>query len=79
LRAYNIYSYYTLFAYEGDNSSLDTYEQSVIDLLDEIGVVYSIDLTEDKGAVEIWIKPDEEESALAFYLFPYDAGVVYYG
>ena len=73
------YSYYTLFAYEGDNPSLDTYEQSVIDLLDEIGVVYSIDLTEDKCAVEIWIKPDEEESALAFYLFPYDAGVVYYG
>lgn len=73
------YNYYTLFAYEGDNPSLDTYEESVIDLLNEIGAVYSIDLTEDKSAIECWVKPNEDLGVLAFYLFPYDAGVVYYG
>ena len=36
------------------------------------------EINED-DVIEIWIKPVGEESPLAFYLFPYENGVVYYG
>ena len=72
------YNYYTIF--ENDTMmSMPTFCAAVSEIISHIGEVYSIELTEDKCAVEIWIKPDGEESALAFYLFAYDAGVVYYG
>ncbi len=72
------YNYYTMF--ECDTMlSMPSFEAAVCEIISNIGEVYSIELTEDKSAIEIWIKPNDEESALAFYLFPYDAGVVYYG
>ena len=40
---------------------------------------YSIENDSTGGALEIWIKPEGEETPLVFYLFPYDQGVVYYG
>jgi hypothetical protein len=43
-----------------------------------LGTVYSIE-NKDDHAIEIWIKPVEEETPYAFYLFPYENGVVYYG
>ena len=72
------YNYYTIF--ECDSMlNMPTFGAAVCEIISNIGEVYSIDLTEDESPIEIWIKPKEEENAMAFYLFPYDAGVVYYG
>ena len=50
---------------------------AVLTIAFELGDVYSVEETGD-GAIEIWIKPTGEEEPYAFYLFSYDAGVVYY-
>jgi hypothetical protein len=71
------YNYYTIFSYSL-MPSFQTFGEAVCTIISELGSVYSIEQLED-GAIEIWIKPNGEESPYAFYLFPYDAGVVYYG
>ena len=71
------FNYYTIFNYDGMLTFPD-FAGAVCSIITELGDVYSIELLED-GAMEIWIKPTGEESPYAFYLFPYDAGVVYYG
>ena len=72
------YNYYTIF--ESDTMlNMPTFGAAVCEIISNIGDVFSIDATDDGAAVEIWIKPDEQEDAFVFYLFPYDAGVVYYG
>ena len=71
------YNYYTIFEWS-EFPPLEKFEDAVIEIINELGTVYSIEQLED-GAIEIWIKPIEEESVMAFYLFPYDPGVVYYG
>ena len=70
------YNYYTIFAF--DDIITIEFTATVYDIIVGLGAVYSIENTED-GAIEIWIKPEGEEKPYAFYLFPYDAGVVYYG
>ena len=70
------YNYYTIFA--PDDIVILDFIASVYDIIVNLGTIYSIENTED-GAIEIWIKPEGEEMPYAFYLFPYDAGVVYYG
>jgi hypothetical protein len=70
------YNYYTIFA--PDDIITIEFTATVYDIIVNIGTIYSIENTED-GAIEIWIKPEGEEMPYAFYLFPYDAGVVYYG
>lgn len=72
------YNYYTIFECD-PMMSLPTFGAAVCEIISNLGDVYDIDWAADHGAIEIWIKPDGEESALAFYLFAYDAGVVYYG
>ena len=69
-------NYYTIFA-PNDIITIE-FTATVYDIIVGLGAVYSIENTED-GAIEIWIKPEGEEMPYAFYLFPYDAGVVYYG
>ena len=71
------FNYYTIFSYDSMLTFPD-FAGAVCTIITELGDVYSIELLED-GAMEIWIKPTGEESPYAFYLFPYDAGVVYYG
>ena len=71
------FNYYTIFNYDSMLSFPD-FPSAICTIITELGEVYSIELLED-GAMEIWIKPTGEESPYAFYLFPYDAGVVYYG
>ena len=70
------YNYYTIF--EADDNPIVTLKVAVCDILEELGNIYSI---EDKGdgAIELWIKPFNEEEPFVFYFFPYDKGVVYYG
>lgn len=71
------YNYYTVF--ESDPMlSIPDFASAVATLIYELGKVYSIELLND-GAVEIWIKPFEEDLPMVFYLFPYDRGVIYYG
>lgn len=74
------YSYYTIFKYN-IASEFKSFSEAVITIITELGDVYSIE-TQIDGVVEIWIKPSNDENVetpIAFYLFPYDAGVVYYG
>ena len=72
------YNYYTIF--ECDTMlNMPSFGVAVCDIITDIGEVFSIDATEDKNAIEIWIKPNEENNPFVFYLFPYDSGVVYYG
>jgi hypothetical protein len=72
------YNYYTIF--EADiHMSIPTFGAAVCEIVSSLGDVMSIEFTEDKMAVEIWIRAEEEEDCFAFYLFPYDKGVVYYG
>lgn len=71
------FNYYTIFNYNSMPNTPD-FSSIVCTVITELGEVYSIELLED-GAMEIWIKPTGEENPYAFYLFPYDAGVVYYG
>ena len=70
------YNYYTIFA-PNDIITIE-FTATVYDIIVNLGAIYSIENTED-GVIEIWIKPEGEEMPYAFYLFPYDAGVVYYG
>ena len=71
------FNYYTIFNYNSMPNTPD-FSSMICTVITELGEVYSIELLED-GAMEIWIRPTGEESPYAFYLFPYDAGVVYYG
>lgn len=71
------FNYYTIFSYDSMLMFPD-FAGAVCTIITELGEVYSIELNED-GAMEIWIKPTGEESPYAFYLFPYDSGVVCYG
>jgi hypothetical protein len=71
------FNYYTVFNYDS-MLTFPNFAGAICTIITELGDVYSIELLED-GAMEIWIKPLGEESPYAFYLFPYDAGVVYYG
>lgn len=73
------FNYYTIFTYS-PGGLFEPFAKTVKDIITDLGgPVYSIELTEDKMAIEIWIKPVGEEEPLAFYLFAYDAGVVEYG
>ena len=71
------FNYYTIFDLNVA-SPVPSFKDAVCEIITKLGDVYSLELLED-GAIEIWIKPVGEENPYAFYLFPYDAGVVYYG
>ena len=72
------YGYYTIFE-EDPMLGMPNFSAAVCEIIANIGDVKSIEFTETKDAIEIWIVPEEQEEAFVFYLFPYDAGVVYYG
>ena len=72
--------YFTVFA-KHERWELETLCLAVAECLANIGQVYSIELTANKDAIEIWVRmyPEvaEEESILTcMYLFPYDNGIV---
>lgn len=71
------FNYYTVFNFSVI-SNFSTFSEALITIITELGEVYSIDSAEG-NALEIWIKPTGEETPYAFYLFPYDRGIVYYG
>lgn len=71
----NEYNYYTIFEEERIVMN-KPFSDTVIEIITELGEVYSIETTESNDAIEIWIKIAEEETPMVFYLFPYDTGVV---
>ena len=74
----NEYKYYTIF--ESDRmTNIPDFGSAVCEIISNLGKVMSVEFTAEQDAIEIWIIPEGEEVPLAFYLFPYDAGVVYYG
>lgn len=71
-------NYFTLF--EEDPSTVqERFATLVLECIHDIGIIHDMMITEDNGAIEIWVKPFYEEAdMLVMYLFAYDAGVVYY-
>lgn len=68
-------SYFTLFQKRNKKSSeFDSLFSAVKECLLNLGEVYAFDITEDKSAIEIWVKTEEIMTCL--YLFNYDKGVV---
>lgn len=66
--------YYTIFSC-GYGDMVDTFHSSVIDCLNAIGPIKSIEKNND-GVIEIWCFSIVDEELHVFYLFPYDEGVV---
>lgn len=66
-------SYFTVF--HVNSIVKETLGSAVIDCLESVGDIYSIEYTEDKSAIEIWVGQDDDE-VTCMYLFPYDSGIV---
>lgn len=75
-------NYFTLFV-KDKNWELESLGLGVMECLNNIGTIYSIEYTKEKDAIEIWIetKPTEENEGIltCMYLFPYDSGIVKIG
>ena len=71
-------SYFTLF--QKDIMHINSFAQEVVDCLKDVGEIIDIDFTENKDAIECWVKSyDNNNEATCLYLFPYDSGIVKYG
>lgn len=55
-------------------------EECVNILIDECcknrGTILSIELTENRDAIEIWIKNKEDNEPYCYYFFPYDEAII---
>jgi hypothetical protein len=65
---------YTIFRLKEENSINDLVNCLVDECLLNRGLVKGIDITEDQGAIEIWLSIEEE--AFVYYFFPYDSAIV---
>ena len=78
----NDMKYYTILkpttAWAMSPITQDSFGITVIDCLNYVGEIKSIDFVHDNTAIEIWIehKNDKEGGIYCMYLFPYDEGVV---
>lgn len=68
-------NYFTVFA-KHEKWELETLALGVTECLANIGSVYSIELTAEKDAIEIWVKDIHQDLLTCMYLFPYDGGIV---
>lgn len=68
-------SYFTLFMVNNGEEDTDL-ARSVLDCLEHLGPVYSIEYTKDRDAIEIWVCQKINNEMTCLYLFPYDAGIV---
>lgn len=68
-------NYFTVFA-KHENWELETLALAVAECLANIGVIYSIEITAEKDAIEIWVKDTHQDLLTCMYLFPYDSGIV---
>lgn len=53
---------------------LEVYKEDMLECMENRGEIISIEMTEDKGAYEIWLRDNETDSC--YYFFPYDSAVV---
>lgn len=72
-------SYYTVFhaTYEGDYNFFD-FADAVLNCASDLGEIYSVSMTDDGQAVEIWVV-DPDDTMHCLYLFNYDKGIVKVG
>ena len=68
--------YYTLLMRDPYNWEIETLDLAVMECLANVGPVYSIELTTEQDAIEIWIKDTQQDLVTCMYLFPYDSGIV---
>ena len=68
-------NYFTVFA-KYEKWEIETLDLAVMECLANVGPVYSIELTAEKDAVEIWVKDIHQDLLTCMYLFPYDSGIV---
>ena len=78
-------NYFTLFV-KDKNWELESLDLGVIECLNNIGTIYSIEYTKEKDAIEIWVEVEintdiekSEKLVTCMYLFPYDDGIVKVG
>lgn len=69
-------NYFTIFM--KDYEVQESFGDLVLECLNNIGTIYSIELTEDKFAIEIWVEANPL-GITCMYLFPYDSGIVPFG
>ena len=65
---------YTIFHLRGFEITYNVAAREVIDCCKNRGEIYGIDYTENKDAIEIWIK--KEDKMFCYYLFRYDDAVI---
>lgn len=70
-------SYFTIFSTQTECSDFEVLSDAVIGCLENVGAIKSIELTEEKDAIEIWVSIGADATCL--YLFPYDNGIVGFG
>lgn len=69
-------NYYTVIHRIGADASLDAIADVVIECAETQGAIKSIEITEDGGAIEIWVDNIYfEDGVYVMYFFPYDGGV----
>lgn len=74
----NQFRYYTIF--ERKKIEQHSFGSQVIDVLKSFAKVYSFDYEETNDTWEIWACLEKDNKVPeVFYLFPYEAGVIYYG
>ena len=71
-------SYFTL-AHVSDGQNTFSLGDVVLECLNSIGEIKSIDKVPDGNAFEIWVHYAAEDLMTCLYLFPYDSGVVEIG
>jgi hypothetical protein len=69
-------NYYTVFVRDLKLAD-ECIDDVVVECANDLGLIKSIELTEDKRAIEIWVSNSEDTYAM--YFFPYDAGVIVCG
>lgn len=68
---------YTVFHWNNiceDGGAMEIAKILVDECLKNRGEIRGIDITKDKGAIEIWLLIDEE--AFVYYFFPYDSAII---
>ena len=66
-------SYFTIMVIE-KYGEMDSLGSAVIECLSNLGAVKSIDYTENRDAIEIWVNHNGE--IICAYFFPYDNGIL---
>lgn len=68
---------YTVFHWNNicdDGGAMEIAKILVDECLKNRGEIRGIDITKDKGAIEIWLLIDED--AYVYYFFPYDSAII---